>query len=223
MRVRAWVLRFVAYFGRAGPGTRGPRKPNGNPPLGPKGRSPHPDPGPRGRPARRLLRATAFYLVGAQQILVGALPKPYKFIGFGAINVTKPYEFIRFGDIHGPTPYKLIGFGDIYGGLSGRPPWVTPRGRGRWERPSLRVGGSTGTSGQAKGTVFLLFGWTRRTHGTQEKPLPGCPGPGCGDLPAFRAQRWISVRLCLGAMSKATVAGRVRTGDGHPFQDTRAF
>ncbi len=24
-------------------------------------------------------------------------PKPYKFIGFGAMDVTKPYEFIGFG------------------------------------------------------------------------------------------------------------------------------
>ncbi len=30
--------------------------------------------------------------------------KPYKFIGFGAMDVPKPYKFIGFGDIHGPKP-----------------------------------------------------------------------------------------------------------------------
>ncbi len=39
----------------------------------------------------------------------------YRFIGFGAIDVTKPYKFIGFGDIHGPKPYEFIGFGDIQG------------------------------------------------------------------------------------------------------------
>ncbi len=41
--------------------------------------------------------------------------KPYKFIGFGAMEVTKPYKFIGFGDIHNPKPYKFIGFGCIHG------------------------------------------------------------------------------------------------------------
>ncbi len=27
-------------------------------------------------------------------------PKPYKFIGFGAMDVTKPYEFIGFGALY---------------------------------------------------------------------------------------------------------------------------
>jgi hypothetical protein len=36
-------------------------------------------------------------------------PKPYKFIGFGAVDVTKPCEFIWFGDSHGPKPCKFIG------------------------------------------------------------------------------------------------------------------
>ncbi len=34
----------------------------------------------------------------------------YKFIGFGALDVTKPHEYIGFGDIHGPKPYKFIRF-----------------------------------------------------------------------------------------------------------------
>ncbi len=37
--------------------------------------------------------------------------KPYKFTGFGHMDVTKPYEFIGFGDIHGPKPYKWLHFG----------------------------------------------------------------------------------------------------------------
>ena len=107
--------------------------------------------------------------------------------------------------------------------LSGRPPLGHPKGEGVVGTAVAEGRGLNRNLRTSEGHRFLLFGWTRRTHGTQEKPLPGCPGPGCGDLPDFRAQRWISVRLCLGAMSKATVAGRVRTGDGHPFQDTRAF
>ncbi len=38
-------------------------------------------------------------------------PKPYKFIGFGAIHEAKPYELIRFGATHGPKPYTFIGCG----------------------------------------------------------------------------------------------------------------
>ncbi len=36
--------------------------------------------------------------------------EPYKFIGFGAMEVTKPYKFIWFGDIDGTKPYEFIRF-----------------------------------------------------------------------------------------------------------------
>ncbi len=36
--------------------------------------------------------------------------KPYKFIGFGAMDVTKPYKFIGFGAMDVTKPYKSIGF-----------------------------------------------------------------------------------------------------------------
>ena len=38
------------------------------------------------------------------------LTKPYKFIGFGAVDITKPYKFIGFGAIDITKPYKFIGF-----------------------------------------------------------------------------------------------------------------
>ena len=40
-----------------------------------------------------------------------AVTKPYKFIGFGAMDVTKPYKFIGFGAMDVTKPYKFIGFG----------------------------------------------------------------------------------------------------------------
>ncbi len=36
-------------------------------------------------------------------------PKPYEFIGFGAMEVTKPYKFIGFGAMDVTKPYKFIG------------------------------------------------------------------------------------------------------------------
>ncbi len=39
--------------------------------------------------------------------------KPYKFIGFGAIDVTKPYNLIGFGATDVTKPYTCIGFGAI--------------------------------------------------------------------------------------------------------------
>ncbi len=41
--------------------------------------------------------------------------KPYKFIGFGALDVTKPYKFIRFGAMDVTKPYEFIWFGAIDG------------------------------------------------------------------------------------------------------------
>ena len=37
--------------------------------------------------------------------------KPYKFMGFGAMDVTKPYKFIGFGAMEVTKPYKFIRFG----------------------------------------------------------------------------------------------------------------
>ncbi len=37
--------------------------------------------------------------------------KPYKFIGFGAMEVTKPHKFIGFGAMEVTKPYQFIGFG----------------------------------------------------------------------------------------------------------------
>ncbi len=41
--------------------------------------------------------------------------KPYKLIGFGAMDVANPYKFIGFGAMDDTKPYKFIGFGDIHG------------------------------------------------------------------------------------------------------------
>ncbi len=38
---------------------------------------------------------------------------PYKFIGFGAMDVIKPYKSTWFGDIHGPEAYKFMGPGGV--------------------------------------------------------------------------------------------------------------
>jgi hypothetical protein len=46
----------------------------------------------------------------AHDFQVGLDPKPYKFIGFGAMDVTKPYEFISFGAMDGTKPYEFTGF-----------------------------------------------------------------------------------------------------------------
>ncbi len=46
--------------------------------------------------------------------------KPYRFIGFGALDVTKPYNFIGFGATGVTKPYEFIGFG--------RGPPITARG-----------------------------------------------------------------------------------------------
>ena len=45
-------------------------------------------------------------------------PKPYEFIGFGAMDVTKPYEFIGFGAMDVTKPYECIGTGAMDGGRS---------------------------------------------------------------------------------------------------------
>ncbi len=37
--------------------------------------------------------------------------KPYKIIGFGAMDATKPYNIIGFGAMDATKPYKFVGFG----------------------------------------------------------------------------------------------------------------
>ncbi len=37
-------------------------------------------------------------------------PSPFKFAGFGAMNVAKPYEFIRFGVMDVAKPYIFVDF-----------------------------------------------------------------------------------------------------------------
>jgi hypothetical protein len=42
-----------------------------------------------------------------------AAPEPYKFIGFGAMDVTKSYKFIGFGAMDVTKSCKFIGFGAV--------------------------------------------------------------------------------------------------------------
>jgi hypothetical protein len=53
-------------------------------------------------------------------------PKPYKFIGFGAMDVSKPYDFIGFGAMDVTKPYKFIGFGALGGRSAGIPTDLLP-------------------------------------------------------------------------------------------------
>ncbi len=46
-----------------------------------------------------------------QPLLPPALPKPYKFMGFGAMDITNPYNSIGFGAMDATKPYDFIGFG----------------------------------------------------------------------------------------------------------------
>ncbi len=39
---------------------------------------------------------------------------PYKFIGFGGVDVTKPYKGIGFGDIDAPEPFEFTGSSGFY-------------------------------------------------------------------------------------------------------------
>ncbi len=52
-------------------------------------------------------------LVSYKFIRFGAMDvtKPYEFIGFGAMDVTKPYKFIGFGAMDVTKTYQFIGFG----------------------------------------------------------------------------------------------------------------
>ncbi len=44
---------------------------------------------------------------GEQATISGSkIRKPYKFIGFGAMDVTKPYKFIGFGAMDVTKPYQ---------------------------------------------------------------------------------------------------------------------
>ncbi len=42
-----------------------------------------------------------------------SVTKPYKFIGFGAMEVTKAYKFIGFGAMEVTKPCKFTGFPSI--------------------------------------------------------------------------------------------------------------
>ena len=56
--------------------------------------------------------------------------KPYKFIGFGAMEGTKPYKFKGFGAIEVTKPNKCIGFVTI--GITWGVCWAAaPKIRGR--------------------------------------------------------------------------------------------
>ncbi len=57
------------------------------------------------------LRWANWLLRGAPRPLNLMGPKLYKFIRFGAMEITKPYKFIRFGAMEITKPYKFIGFG----------------------------------------------------------------------------------------------------------------
>jgi hypothetical protein len=52
-------------------------------------------PGPPGNPGLGLL--------GSRENLGPGCTKPYKFMGFGAMDVTKPYKFIGFGTMDVPN------------------------------------------------------------------------------------------------------------------------
>ncbi len=70
--------------------------------------------------------------------------KPYEFIGFGAMEVTKPYEFIGVGAMEVTKPYKFIGFGAME---VPKPIWSPPGS-------ILPIFGRLpGTSGGVKGRV----------------------------------------------------------------------
>jgi hypothetical protein len=59
------------------------------------------------------------------------ITKPYKFIGCGAIDITKPCKFIGFGAIDITKPYKFIGFGAISQKVPSPPgPWHGIEGSG---------------------------------------------------------------------------------------------
>ncbi len=47
------------------------------------------------------------------------LTKPYKFIGFGAMDVTKPYKFIGFEAMDVTKPYQCIGLVTVVHGSGG--------------------------------------------------------------------------------------------------------
>ncbi len=58
----------------------------------------------------RFWRVGSALITRAPQRVPG-ITKPYKFIGFGAMDITKPYKFIGFGAMDITKPYKFIGFG----------------------------------------------------------------------------------------------------------------
>jgi hypothetical protein len=75
--------------------------------------------------------------------------KPYKSIGFGAMDVPKPYKFIGFGTMDVTKPYKFMGFGNIRlypklvtGHAGPAPPGESASGRrGRPDPKKLTISG----------------------------------------------------------------------------------
>ena len=49
--------------------------------------------------------------------LLGVVPWPLEFVGFGAMDVTKPYEFVGFGAVDVTKPNEL-GFSQVLFGRS---------------------------------------------------------------------------------------------------------
>ena len=101
-------------------------------------------------------------------------PKPYKSIGFGAMDVTKPYKSIGFGAPSGTLTWD-----------PGRPwPWTYPRLGYEYTRGPICLGShaclgfeymSFGPAGNGR---FLGSGrprWTRETPEGEVWPAPGGP------------------------------------------------
>ncbi len=65
----------------------------------------------RSRCCRPRTKTRSWVPEGSLAGFVGGVTKPYRFIGFCAMDVTKPYRFIGFGAMDVTKPYRFIGFG----------------------------------------------------------------------------------------------------------------
>ncbi len=105
---------------------------------------------------------------GGNSLKPTEVTKPYKFIGFGAMDVTKPYKFIGFGAMDVTKPYKFIGFG----AMERRDhPWPSPT----WPWCTVRESQTTRTDRCGLRAVGRKSSCTARaaTHGS----LLLCVGP----------------------------------------------